>query len=74
MLSMQDALQLDGDTAAGDSGEVDGSELEDLDDYINKLDAGARRGNIQHSILCDQAFCLFLNHVIKLSANRICQQ
>uniref|UniRef100_A0A383W225 BSD domain-containing protein n=1 Tax=Tetradesmus obliquus TaxID=3088 RepID=A0A383W225_TETOB len=37
---LQDALQLDGDAAAGGSmGEADGSELEDLDDYINKLDA-----------------------------------
>ncbi|WIA15278.1 hypothetical protein OEZ85_001949 [Tetradesmus obliquus] len=37
---LQDALQLDGDAAAGGSmGEADGSELGDLDDYINKLDA-----------------------------------
>jgi hypothetical protein len=41
-LLLQDALQLDGDAAAGGSiGDADGSELEDLDDYINKLDAGA---------------------------------
>jgi hypothetical protein len=43
LLLLQDALQLDGDAAGGGSvGEIDadGSDLDDLDDYINKLDAG----------------------------------
>jgi hypothetical protein len=44
LLLLQDSLQLDGDAAGGGSvGEIDGdgSDMDDLDDYINKLDAGA---------------------------------
>lgn len=39
----QDALHLDGDAAGAGSvgdGDAAGSDLDDLDDYINKLDAG----------------------------------
>jgi hypothetical protein len=66
LLLLQDALQLDGDAAGGGSvGEIDadGSDLDDLDDYINKLDAGAMEYQIKRWMQKSASPCLELRAV-----------
>jgi hypothetical protein len=46
-VAFQDALQLDSKAGEGDSGEL-GSDMDDLDDYLTQLDAGANT----HTLVC----------------------